>query len=137
MLYFSSTRLLILAMGIACALFIIAYGTFRCKATSFKDPFTKSMFGSPWNLFLDGWGILHFLFYMLLAYIWPSEWAFIFLMGAMWELVEFIFKDHPFYLSKCKYYIETDNGAGWWYGRWQDLVMNGLGIATGAWLGGK
>lgn len=133
----STTQLQIFSIGIACGLVIAAYGTFRCKTTDFKDPMTKSLFGEPWNRFLDGWGISHFLFFLMLAYHWPTEWAFIFGTGVFWELLEWIFKAHPFYLSKCNYTIDTEKGEGWWYGRWQDLIMNGLGVALGSWLGSR
>jgi len=131
----SSPKWQIVLTCFACSFLIIIYGTFRCKNSDFKDPLTASAFGHPWNRFLDGWGISHFMFYLLLAYVFPAEWAFIFCMGVLWELIEFIFKDHPFYLSKCAYSIDTDHGAGWWYGRWEDIVMNSLGIALGCFLG--
>ena len=110
---------------------IAAYGTYRCKATKFVDPLTKSFFGHPWNKFLDGWGILHFLFFMMLAYLYPTHLLLIFILGVIWEVVESIFHDHPFYISKCNYVLDTDHVAGWWYGRWQDIVMNSLGMILG------
>lgn len=124
-------RVQILGWGLLIALMIVAYGTFRCKTSDFKDPLTRSMFGHPWNKFLDGWGITHLLFYMALARYYPSQWLFIWLMGAAWEVIEVIFKDHPFYISKCNYNLQTADGEGWWYGRWQDIVMNSIGIYIG------
>jgi len=114
---------------------IIGYGTIRCKTTDFQDPLTKSALGPPWDLFVDGWGISHFIFYGFLAYMFPKKktLVIIFLLGVLWEIIESIFKDHPFYLSDCKYEVTTDKG-GWWYGRWQDIVMNSLGMATGLFM---
>ena len=64
----------ILILGFLAVAFIVGYGTFRCKTTDFQDPLTKSMAGPPWDLFLDGWGISHFMFYGFLAYIVSVGW---------------------------------------------------------------
>lgn len=124
----------ILMICLLCVICIVAYGTFRCKQPNFQDPFTKSMLPAPWSNFLDGWGILHVFFFMGLAYAYPRHLLFIFVAGVVWELVEFILKDRPFYISKCNVAPVIDtNGVQkvWWYGRWEDIVMNSIGIAIG------
>lgn len=108
---------------------IVAYGTFRCKHQNFKDPLTVSFLGPPWDNFLDGWGLLHFGFFALLGYMFPSKLWFSFCLGVAWEMFEYGVKDRPFYISKCDY--DTDGGKTWWYGRWQDIIMNSLGLAAG------
>lgn len=87
----------------------------------------------PWNSFVDGWGITHFAFYMALAFFYPQHLITIFLLGVLWELLESFFKEHPFYISKCEYKLNTDreDNGRFWYGRWQDIVMNSLGMAAG------
>lgn len=127
----------ILIVCLICVLLIVAYGTFRCKQPQFKDPFTKSMFPAPWSNFLDGWGLLHFFFYMGLAYKYPRHLVLIFILGLLWEIVESLLKDRPFYISKCNVdpIIDTDGEKKvWWYGRWEDIVMNSLGMALGYYL---
>lgn len=130
-------RTKILLICLACVLTIVVYGTMRCKG-AFVDPLTFSPVGHPWNKFLDGWGMSHFLFFMLLGYWFPDKLLFITLLGVGWELVEMLFKEHPFYLSKCEYTASTpgEGYAHWWTGRWQDLVMNTSGLVLGAWLSG-
>lgn len=112
---------------------IIAYGTYRCNTKDYVDPLTKSIGPVALNRFLDGWGITHFMFYGILAYMFPDKRSLIFIagLGVTWEIIEIIFKEHPFYLADCKYPPQTDAGAGWWYGRWEDIVMNSLGMLTG------
>jgi hypothetical protein len=118
---------------ITVAFLIILYGTYRCRTPTFEDPFTRSIIDvNPWNQFLDGWGLLHFWMYALLAFYFPSCWKEILFIGIIWEVIESLFKDHPFYLTKCD--IEFENRQGWWYGRWEDIVMNSLGVAFGLWL---
>lgn len=125
-------RLLILFVCFLTVLAIVIYGTIRCKG-KFVDPLTKSFVGKPWDSFLDGWGISHFLFYMALGYYFPHRLLFLTTLGVLWELIESLFKEHPFYLSKCHYKgTDREGGAHWWYGRWQDVIMNTLGLLVGA-----
>lgn len=118
-------------------LVIVLYGTYRCKTSGFTDPLTLSLFPAPWNKFLDGWGLTHLFYFMFLGYMYPSlkYVAYSWILGLIWEIIEFSMKDHPFYISRCKYTFTTDNGTGWWYGRWQDLVMNSIGLMIGYYLG--
>ena len=118
---------------VICALVIALYGTFRCMNTKFQDPLTFSIAPPPLDKYLDGWGISHFTFFAVLAYLYPSptNLLFIWSLGFVWEVIEYSMKDRPFYLSKCNYKITSRDGSGWWYGRWQDIVMNTLGMATG------
>jgi hypothetical protein len=125
----------IITISVIVVIAIVAYGTYRCNSPNFQDPLTRSVAGPPFDRYLDGWGITHFLFYGLLAFLFPRRIGVIFLLGVAWEIVEMIFKDHPFYLSDCKYEMTTSYG-GWWYGRWEDIVMNSAGICVG-WLLGR
>jgi len=124
----------ILGICLSVVIAIMAYGTYRCKSNSYVDPLTKSMFPHPYNMYFDGWGISHFVLFFVLGYLYPSKIIFIWVLGTIWELLEYSIKDKPFYLSKCNYVIDTDHGAGWWYGRWQDIVMNTAGVFLGVWL---
>lgn len=134
-----SSGLKITVIGLLCVFCIVAYGTYRCKTTDFTDPLTFSLFPAPLDKYLDGWGISHYLFFTLLGYLFPEPKliAYSFFCGVLWEIVEFSMKDKPFYISKCNYTMTTDKGEGWWYGRWQDLVMNSLGLWTGYYLSKK
>jgi hypothetical protein len=123
--------LAILLIGCLCILIIVLYGTYRCMNTSFVDPLTFSFAPPPFDKYLDGWGLSHLGFFMLLGYLFPSMLFFSFLLGVAWELIEYSMKDHPFYLSSCKYDMTTHKGEGWWYGRWQDIVMNATGLGMG------
>jgi len=126
---------IIVVACMACVAVIVTYGTLRCRGT-FVDPLTWSPVGAPWNKFLDGWGVSHLLFYAVLGYSFPHRLLFITLLGVLWELLEMRFKEHPFYLSKCKYEAQAP-GEGyehWWTGRWQDIVNNTVGLVLGAWI---
>lgn len=124
-------RLQIIIICAICILVIVSYGTFRCHHKEFRDPLTSSIFSHDQkSSFFDGWGILHFTFFFGLAYAFPRHAVFLFILGVLWEVVESLMKDHPFYLSKCDAAdaLNTDGSSAWWYGRWQDIVMNSAGI---------
>jgi hypothetical protein len=114
-----------------CVGVIVGYGTFRCHNKGFQDPLTFAIAPAPFDRYLDGWGISHFTFFAVVAYFYPRQWIFLWILGIIWEVIEYSVKDHPFYLSRCQYNLTTDKGEGWWYGRWEDIVMNSLGIALG------
>lgn len=123
---------MILCICISTAVFIVIYGTFRCKGM-FKDPLKYSFAQEPWDKFLDGWGICHLLFYMALGLYFPNHFIFISLLGIIWEFIETIFKSHPMYIMECNIDISTENEGIpiWWYGRWQDIIMNTIGLIIG------
>ena len=115
---------------------IMVYGTYRCRVPEFEDPFTRSIAGEEQhhlNQFIDGWGWIHFWFFAMLSFLFPTCWKELFAAGLIWEIIEMMFKEHPFYLTDCHSSIH-ENKAGWWYGRWEDLVMNSLGILLGLYL---
>ena len=111
-----------------CVMSIIGYGSFRCTHSGYTDPLTKAFVPPPFDKYLDGWGLLHFGFFFGLAYVHPDHVGLIWSLGLSWELLEFWSKDHPFYISECK--LSTSDGGGWWYGRWEDVVMNSIGIGA-------
>lgn len=136
-MFYENHAFQVVSICVLTVLAIVIYGTFRCKTPDFVDPLTYSLAPPPWDKFVDGWGILHLFFYMILAYVYPQKWLLIFLLGLAWEILESYFYDHPFYISKCNYQLSTDDVAGWWYGRWQDIVMNSIGIFVGYMLSSK
>lgn len=113
---------------------IVVYGTFRCRSADFNDPLTRPLLSSS-PIVLDGWAVTHFLFFMFLGWCFPSEWVFLFVLGVLWEVLETFAKDHPFYLTQCaSTNNHNHNQTGWWYGRWEDIVYNGMGLAAGIYL---
>jgi len=122
-----SLQVILICAGVV--LSIAAYGTYRCKSANFKDPLTTTFLPAPWDKFADGWGVTHLLFFLILTYFYTEQWILIFFLGVLWEIIESFFHDHPFYISKCNYVLDTDQVAGWWYGRWQDIVMNSIGMS--------
>lgn len=122
----------ILLLSGSCIALIVMYGTYRCKNSSFTDPLTFAFLPPPFDKYFDGWGLSHLGFFLLLGFLFPAKLLFSFGLGVAWELVEYSMKGRPFYLTRCNYVVKTHSGEGWWYGRWQDIVMNGLGLLIGS-----
>jgi len=101
--------------------FIIIYSKYRCHNPDF-NPLDKD-FGI--GMGLDGWSVTHFLFYSYLGYTFPKYIIQSFIIGCVWELLEYyLSKTKPVWLKKfgeCN--ISTDPD-GWWYSKFSDLVVN-------------
>ena len=121
------------------------YGYFRCIYPNFEDPL---LFGKDICKFCDLWSISHFVFYMILAFFYPNQGKFIFIIGLLWELLEFViqkeyFKGLPILskihdLSICKTSSLLSNKEHHWvYYELTDIPMNILGIFTGIYLHSK
>lgn len=139
----------ILATCAAVAVGIALYGVYRCRqGDQFEDPLQKNLGPDALSNWTDGWSLSHFLFYMGLAYSFPQPrylW-FIFAVGCAWEVLEASVPEKPFYLDwfggcSAKDMIATDPKTGeakrWWYGKWEDVVVNSAGMFIGAWLAKK
>jgi len=118
------------------AILIIIYGVYRCKNPDFHDPLgihftTKS---KMLNNMLNGWAISHFMYYTILTYLYPEYWMLIFVIGCIWEIYEmFLQSNQPWYvkyIGNCT--VTTDSSTKpWWYGQFEDIIMNTLGISFG------
>lgn len=117
---------------LACVLVIFVYGIYRCNNSSFVDPLTIAFAPSPLDKYLDGWGISHLLFFAILGYLFPTKLLFSFFLGALWELLEYSMGNRPIPFIKCKHSLKTHKGEDWWYGRWEDIVMNTAGLWIGS-----
>lgn len=105
----------------------------HCKTTKYKQYDILSKNYNPTNYkfldnYLDGWGISHFILYGVITYIYPKYWLFIFMIGVLWELFEYFLENNP----KLNCYVLDDNTIKqkYWYARYQDVIMNLLGILT-------
>ena len=68
-----------------------------------------------------------------MTFIYPNQWHFIFLIGVVWEIIEIILSYIPIF--KC-YLLNYGRGqvTEWWYARFEDIIMNWLGIIIGYYL---
>jgi len=132
-------------------LFIIfAYGNWRCQHKNFKDPLETYSLGF-WGL--DFWSATHFLWFMLIGYLFPQTFILTTFIGVIWELYEH-YKGHDrprmhshasFFFrplgkifggfGDCKNLSSNKKSDGnWWYGKWSDVPCNMIGFLSGQYM---
>ena len=92
---------------------------------------------------IDFWSLSHFMLFILIGFLMPDQlwgWA---LFGTGWELIEdYLADDNSTQLVDCEV---TPNGKrklwcngvkldGYWYGKWDDVIVNILGYTVGSTL---
>lgn len=108
-----------LEIFVSCLIVVLIIHIYGYIKDSSYDPFKVPLLNKPFD-FVDGWSLTHTMFYFVLAFMYPKEYILIFMIGVIWECME------------CTYsYMRSD---GWWIGRWQDILMNAIGIAFGLML---
>ena len=74
---------------------------------------------------------------MICAYIWPEYWLTLFIMGVLWECIEWIMKRILTPEGEELKFNRTQTKQGsieyevWWSSSSKDVLFNGLGILTG------
>ena len=127
-------------IAILAALVIFCYGKYRCdNIKNHKDLLGWDLFKNSKNtLGLDGWTISHFIFYMILAFIYPLAIRLNIVSGILWELFEYwVGKTKPKSLKGwgfCKNPNAKKKNSVWWYGRKSDVVANIFGAFTGKFI---
>lgn len=80
------------------------------------------------------WPISHFIFFMILGFLYPKCWVPILILGASWELIEmgagYLMDGGLQPMKTEKGNIEYSNN--WWAGSSKDIVFNTAGFAVGA-----
>ena len=136
---FEKASIWFFVIGFATALIIFCYGKYRCdNIKTHKDLLGWNLFkNSKDTLGLDGWTISHFVFYMILALIYPFALRLNIISGICWELFEYwVGKTKPDSLKGwgfCKNPNSKKNSV-WWYGRKSDIVANILGALLGKFM---
>jgi len=131
-------KVYILLLFINIAILILLFSFVKCKKIQDikYDILTKSYNYTNYsflNEYLDGWGISHFILYAVMVYIFPKNWLFILMIGIIWEFIEVLLS----YYSILNCYLLNygrNKYTKWWYGRYQDIIMNIFGIIFGLYL---
>lgn len=104
----------------------------------------------------DMWSVTHFGFFAILAYLFPNHLFELFIIGILWEVLEDGLSDarnkqlvncENNEKSKIKHLFQKlwCNGLArngdYWYGKWDDIFANLMGLVTGQFIrlkfGGK
>jgi hypothetical protein len=82
------------------------------------------------NFKLDWWHISHIWFYMVLGAACPGNFWFYTSMGAGFEVFEQLLGNAQ---AKAGDKRRKKQGEDYWFGRWEDVVVNGIGYIIGEW----
>lgn len=126
---FNNNQIVILYILIPICILIFIYGYYKNNAFYIKYDILSKNYNFTniklLNNYLDGWALSHFILFFILTYIYPSEWKFLIIVGILWEITEYILSTKNFhYIYNHKY------NENFWYARYQDIIMNILGILT-------
>ena len=148
MINFSKKSIMFVIYFIIITLIIFKYGSYLCNNPGYKD-ILRTYLGI---YDLDGWSLTHLFFFMFIGYHYKNKYLIIaFILGILWEIFEqYGSRDRELALwlgatcemnlgarvgcPDCKN-LETDReDSNWWYGKWTDILMNGLGLIIGYYL---
>lgn len=123
---------------IACVVLIFLYG--MLVRNYFKKDILELKFGNCTGC--DYWAVTHFLFFVLLGYIWPNLLVELVIIGVLWEFVETFLGTRKLKLFGRRVQligstdengnvIEDQSKDQWWYGRVSDIAFNTVGLVIG------
>lgn len=128
---FAPEAMQIAALCAACVGAIAIYGLYRCNVAPI-DPLRGPMIGP-----IDGWAMTHIVFYGALAFAYPhvDTLALIAILGMLWEAFEIAGTGTRLPRLVCRHpeliHPITGDRDTWWYGRWEDIFWNTVGMAVG------
>jgi hypothetical protein len=111
---------------------IIIYSIILNQLIKTKDDDPMIMFRSPiLGNFINGWTLSHFIFFAYLGYNYQDHELEANSLGVIWELIEWsigtffpiLFPDQAFKIDPF--------WTSWYYGKYEDIVMNYLGFKFG------
>ena len=122
---------------ILCIAFIFLYGMLVRKY--FKKDILELKFGKCVGC--DYWAVTHFLFFVLLGYLWPKSLAELAILGVLWEFIESYLGTRKLKLfgrriqligaTDDKGNVVEEKEEQWWYGRVSDIAFNTVGLVIG------
>jgi len=120
-IYFYMTYIIVVVI-------IFYYGHYRCKhIKDHTDILEFQLFEHKSLSCIDGWYCTHLVLFSIMGYVFPHSIRLSFLFSVIWELFEY-------YNEKYKPDI-TQNATNcntiWWYARWEDILINSIGLFIG------
>lgn len=104
---------------------IICYGIYNCLINK-KDILQYKWFQQNYLKSFDGWLFSHFILFFIMGYLFPHSIRLSFLFSVIWELFEYLTSKYGLLYLKDKGCYHT-----WWYGKWEDIAINSIGLLIG------
>jgi len=127
-------------VGSIAPIIVFFYGWYRCShIKEHKDILEFSLLKNSKKYGVDGWLLSHYLFFVMMGFIYPNTLRISVIMGLLWEIFEWYC---GVYKPKCLEgigFCKSPSGAKqrgkvWWYWKWQDPIANTLGFITGKYI---
>ena len=137
---FEKVDLLYFLLGFSCISGIFIYGYYRCRyIKKHTDMLEFSLFKNSKKYGIDGWVLSHYLFNLLIGFLYPYALRLTILLGSLWEVFEWYVGIYKPKILNGIGFCESPSGNKknnkvWWYGKWQDIIANTLGFLTGKFL---
>jgi len=97
----------------------------------YLDPMLKSFTNSYMKKYLSGWSISHFILFLFIGYYYSNCFIVAMLYGILWEIFEYVVGEFfPMLFPTLAYQIDP-TWTDWYYGRFEDIIMNFLGFIVG------
>lgn len=127
-------------VGSIAPIIVFFYGWYRCKhINNHKDLLEFSLLNNSNKYGVDGWLLSHYLFFVMMGFIFPNTLRISVIMGLLWEIFEWycgVYK--PKFLEGVGFCKSPSGSRGrgkvWWYWKWQDPIANTLGFITGKYM---
>lgn len=117
-------------------LLIIIYITiyYHLNIPSYLDPLLIEPNIKYLRRFLNGWSISHLISFAIIGYHYPDCLEAAMVYGLLWEGFEFGFGElMPVLFPKFTHKIDP-TWSLWYYGRFEDIIMNFIGFLIGKYL---
>lgn len=134
-------KLHVITLLIICIILIFAYGYFL-RRTKRKDVLATDFYNDPVFQNIDGWSVSHFLFFMMLGFLYPNHYSAAIVAGVGWEIFETTLGQNKIMISGKRVQlvgsmengVSTGNDSAYWYGKGSDITMDILGYMIGNWI---
>ena len=107
----------------------------RCTFLKFGINIDFLSYNKQNNLILNGWATSHFILYLIVGYLYPNEYLYVFSLGIIWEIYEYLFAKDKIFISNIYKFLcgEKDGIMQMVYNKYDPLI-NLVGYIIGNFL---
>ena len=136
---------LLFSVGASILIYFFILEIILKKDSSDSDVLNKKIVNAPFlgKNCCSTWPISHVVLYAICAYIWPHKWKELFVMGLIWEFIEWVAgilqsnSIRPTTFNSPSEHDDSIEYKQWWSFKYSDILFNLIGIIIGLCLKGK
>lgn len=124
-------------------MYLVQFG----ECAIFEDPLNQKLFDvtfpeklKQYNFAVSHWPFTHFVFFLVLAYCFPSQWYLILFIGVTWEVIESLLKtltnknnnaSNTTKSKRVRINADTIEYTTYWDSSFKDIIFNTIGAICG------